>query len=160
MSNDFEQTFTYADLRDVDPNFTAVPEDVYTLRVLKFEESKTGKGKPFVKASFSIVNSGTVDGRRLWHNFWEIGEGGRDLKPLRRIMDATGVQQTEGGEAGFKAWLEELTNVQPEFKVLVTKRPPTQYNKEMKATEPKLGPDGAPLPDENFISFKNVSPAN
>lgn len=158
MANEFEQNFAYPDLRDVDPNFTAIPEEVYSLKVVKLELKQDKNGKSYLSGTFGVVNHPTQSARRLWHNFWDIsGQSGRDVKALRRLMDVTGIPQTEGGEAGFRGWVDTMTAEQPSFKALVRKQTPTTWNKETKQREIKLGPDGNPLPDENVIDFKNLA---
>jgi hypothetical protein len=158
MANEFEQDFNFVNLTQVDPNYTAIDEGVYTLKVIKMaiQNTKGNNGaevKPYLACTFSVSNHEKFSGRRLFHNFWNVTDNsGFDAKALRRIADATGVPQ----DGDFRAWVEAETTQQPEFKVEVKKQQPTVWNKETKTREVKTNPDGSALPDENAINFRNV----
>ena len=145
--------FTYPNLRDVDPNYTAIPEDVYTLKVIKLALAKTtgnnGKAiKPYVKGTFAVTNHDKHAARRLFHNFWNILESSsRDVKDLKKLADATGVQQN----GSFESWLEAMTQEQPTFKVPVKQIDAIDFT----TREVKLNPDGTTVKD-NTIDFRNV----
>ena len=159
MANEFEQDFNFVNLTQVDPNYTAIDEGVYQLKVIKLAVNKTkgdnGKEvKPYLAGTFSVSNHEKFSGRRLFHNFWSITDNNSfDAKALRRLADASGVPQ----EGDFLVWVDEMTTQQPEFKVQVKKQAPTTWNKETKTREIKVGPDGNALPDENVIDFRNVA---
>src|SRR5258708_2621337 len=116
--------FDYPDLRTVDPNYTAIEEDVYELKVIKASLGKTsganGKDvKPFANFQIAVTNHGKHSGRRIFHTFWNILDAGsRDMKDLRKLADVTGVQQ----QGSFPQWLEELSQVGPVFKTRVSQR--------------------------------------
>src|SRR2546426_2027030 len=134
------ENFDYVDLRAVDPNYTAIPEDVYQLKVIKLVLSKTsgnnGKAvKPYVKGTFAVTNSDKHSGRRLFHNFWNIQENSsRDAKDLKKLSDAVGIQPN----AGFASWLETMTQESPTFKVPVRQVDAIDFT----TREVKLNADG------------------
>jgi len=114
--------FDYVDLNEVDPNQTKIPENAYTLKVLNAElingiSKKSGEPYKRVDFTFAIVDDETFSGRRLWDSLFQNESS---LKRLRRLMDATGVQQTPG--TTLSEWLKELTLYQPSFKAEVTLR--------------------------------------
>jgi hypothetical protein len=152
------ETFEYLDLKAVDPNYTPVEEEVYTLKVIKFVLAKTkgdnGKTvKPYLQATFAITNHTQNNGRRLFHSFWNIQDNNSfDAKALKRVSAATGINQ----DGGFTAWVEKMSLEQPIFKALVKKQNATQWNKEKQVAELKLDPvTQLPIP-ENVIDFRNV----
>lgn len=147
----------HIDLKAVDPNYTAVPEDVYVLKVLKLTGSKTGAGKPFVAGTFSITRNDKYSGRRIFYNFWNAADqNSRDAKDLRKLSDVTGVQQS----GSFSQWLEAMTQEQPEFKVPVTHKVKQEKTGEVDPSTGKAvyknqeNADGTPVVD-NSINFRN-----
>jgi len=152
VENEFGN-FDFVDLRTVDPNYTAIPEDVYTLKVIKLQLTKTsgqnGKAiKPYVKGRFAVTNNDKHSARTLFHNFWNIQDAGsRDAKDLRKLADVTGVQQ----DGSFTGWLETMTQVQPNFKAFVKQI----QAKDFTTREARFNVDGTPVL-ENQIDFRNV----
>jgi len=154
MSN-FEQDVNYINLQEVDPNYTAIPEDTYQLKVLTLKLAKTagnptkGTGpKPYVKGTFSVENHDKFSGRRLFANFWNITEpGSRDAKDLKKLSMVTGVSQ----EGSFEGWLEHISQVGPSFKAPVKQVDAIDFT----TKEVKQNTDGSPQKD-NVIDFRNV----
>lgn len=115
-------TFDYLKLQEVDPNFTPVPRDVYTLKIVGTKTApytvkngeRAGEEGQRIEFQFGIVGHPTETGRKLYHSFFP---GVFAQKALRRIMDATGVVQ--GDDMDFKAWLELIAQEQPEARYLV-----------------------------------------
>ena len=126
---------------DVDPSFSTIPADVYTLRINKMvPKTYEGKKDPsqsfqVVKGDFTVIDHPDYAGRRLFETFWL--NHGWSTKALRRISDNTGIPQ-EPGAGTFEAWLERLSTEQPSFKVPVTVR------------------EGDP--PENAITWRDVKP--
>jgi len=152
------ETFEYLDLKTVDPNYTPVDEEVYTLKVIKFALAKTkgdnGKTvKPYLQATFAITNHDKNNGRRLFHNFWNIQDnGGLDAKALKRVSAATGINQ----DGGFERWVETMSLEQPTFKTLVKKQVATTWDAVNKQRVAKLDPVTQQEVIENVIDFRNV----
>lgn len=112
-------SFDYVNLSEVDPTQKALEEGFYTLKILKAAVQKgIGKtsNKPYECASFTfaVQDHPSASGRRLWERFFA---NDYHLKAMRRIMDNTGVEQIPGQP--LADWLEELSTVQPTFKVKI-----------------------------------------
>lgn len=134
---DTSSAFDYLDLNEIDPTTRPLPEAVYTLQILDAkQQSGVGKasGKPYtcIVMSLAVVNHPEYSGRRLWERFFP---NDFHKKALRRLMDATGVEQTPGEP--IISWLERLTMEKPEFNALVKTKDE----------------------DNNVINWYNVSPA-
>lgn len=113
------ETFDYVQLSEVDPSQQVLPPDVYTLKILKANlKSGIGKesGNPYqlTNLAMAVTNHPDFAGRRLYESFFPSDFS---KKALRRIMDATGIQQEPNQT--FAEWLEALTAAQPEFRVKV-----------------------------------------
>jgi hypothetical protein len=151
--------FDYLDLKTVDPNYTPIEEDVYTLKVLKLTGAMTtgnnGKEKkPYVKGTFAVTNHNKHSARRLFHNFWNITENSsRDAKDLRKLADATGVPQ----EGSFSRWMESISQIQPVFKAPVQLKAKTTFNKDTNTRESVI--ENGEVVNENVIDFRNTQPA-
>ncbi len=152
--------FTYFNIMDIDPSFSALDEGVYTLRLNKIEGQeftpqtgkRAGESTMRVNSDFAVVNHQQFSGRRLFHTFWL--SNGFDQKALRRLADRTGVPQEPTDT--FTMWLAKLTEQQPEVKVKVEKVPDVDY----KTGNAKVDEiTGKPL-FKNVINWKEVQPAN
>jgi hypothetical protein len=151
--NELEQDVNYINLNEVDPNYTAIPEEVYTLKVLSLKLAKAGAqaknpGKAYVKGTFSVQDHDKFSGRRLFATFFNITEpSSRDAKDLKRLSQVTGVNQ----DGGFEQWLETIGQIGPSFKASVKQVDAIDY-----ATRAvKVNEDGTPQKD-NQIDFRNV----
>ena len=106
-------------LSEVDPNQQVLPQDLYTLKILKAEKKdgvskSTGKDYSMVKMIFAVVDHPEFSGRRLYDSFFPNPGG---LKALRRVMDATGIAQVAGEP--LTDWLKQLSVEQPTFKTFI-----------------------------------------
>ena len=145
--------FSYVDLNEVDPNIKPLPTDFYQLKVLKAEvkefkyKNATKGGKQpgdigeYIKFQLAVTNNDTYAGRRL---FPTLFFGARELRTLRKLMDATGVIQAPA--TPIAGWLAQLAEIQPEFKVQV-----------LLVDGKDAGPDGKPIP-ENQINWREILP--
>lgn len=113
--------FVYTDLNEVDPNFKPVPEGTYTYQVLSVEAKEfkyknttqyhqAGDTGSYAKLVLGITDHPDHSGRRVFETLFS---GPRELRILRRLMDATGVQQTPG--APLTEWFVALTEEKPRF---------------------------------------------
>ena len=147
----------HVDLKAVDPNYTAIPADVYTLKVLKLASAKTNAGKPYVAGTFAVEKHDKFSGRRIFYNFWNLADNGtRDAKDLRKLSDVTGIPQ----QGAFSQWLDAMTQEQPSFKAPVVDKIKQEKTGEV---DPQTGKaiyknqenaDGTPVV-ENSINFRN-----
>jgi hypothetical protein len=149
VTNPDTAAFEYVNLNEIDPRQAKLPTGVYTLKILKAEFVKgisKAKGTEYTCASFAfaVTNDETFTGRRLFERFFP---GNFGLKAMRRIMDATGVQQVPGTH--ISEWLTELQTLQPEFKVMV------QLIEDPRG---EAGPDGT-VDKVNKINWFEVQPA-
>jgi len=156
LMNDNFESFDYVNLAEIDPNQELLPANMYTLKILK-AELKSGVSKatnePYTNASFTfaVQDDPTYSGRRLWESFWPNSFG---LKALRRIMDATGIQQAPGQP--LEEWLKDLSIQQPTFKVPVKNEEDIDY----KTKKPRsFGPDGVTPARKNSLNVFNIVPA-
>ena len=121
------QDWNNVNIQDIDPNFTLLEPEVYSLRITKGEKKsyiakkttatqEAGQEVPFVQLTLTVVDHPNFTGRKLWEPLFP---GDFGFKTARRIGEATGVMQTGDTDA----WLAELTSVQPVIKVLVEQVP-------------------------------------
>lgn len=146
------QSWEYINVNDVDPNFTAIPDDFYNLRIIQaelktFDKTATGGTKgSLVKLGFAITNHPSLSGRRVYPDGMFLNDFNQ--KALRRISDATGVQQT----GDFPAFLKKLAAVGPVVKLKVETVPDVNFK--TGAPNPfNMKPDGSPG-TKTIINYK------
>jgi len=153
-----EVGFEYVDLNEVDPSFKPIPPSIYTLRVLKAERKaftyktgdKAGTEGSYVKFQLAITDDPSYSGRRL---FPALFSNARAFRGLRKLMDATGIQQEPG--TTLDVWLAALTEAQPTYKQKV--KYAAKYNKETKQEEVVLNDKGEPA--DNDVDWNEIQPA-
>ena len=160
ISTVMEQTmgFEYVDLKDVDPNFTLLygPE-VYSLRITKAEmptyiAKKTTKNQTagdevkYIKFTFTVVDHPKFTGRKHWEPLF--GASDFNLKNLKRIEEATGVEQT----GSMVDWLGQLTTIQPVIKLQIDKVPDVNFDGSINPNN--LKSDGVTPKDKNVVNWK------
>lgn len=117
-------------LEDIDPTFTAIPDDFYNLKISSAEKksydntAKGGKAGASVKFIYTVIDHPTFTGRKVFPENMFINNF--NLAVFRRIMDATGVQQ---GPLTFEAWLKELGSVGATLKLKVETVDAMKYRK-------------------------------
>lgn len=165
MANAFSSTFEYPDLRQVDPEYSSIEQDVYTLKVLKLtlvepdaEKAAAGK-KPYVIGQFAVTQHPKHSARRLTKFFNNVIDAEkRDMKDLAKLAKVTGV----AFQGGLPQWCAEITSIGPEFKAPVLQVPDSknvQLGDGSWTKEPVLEADGSPVM-VNRIDFRNAQPAN
>ena len=119
-------SFTHANLNEIDPSFDCIPEDMYTLKILKVElkdfayKEGNKKGIPvgtpgqYIKFNLAVTDHEKFAGRRV---FPTLFPNAYSLKVLRRLADKTGVPQEP--EEPLDGWLARMSEIQPEFKTKV-----------------------------------------
>ena len=147
-------SFRYTDLNEIDPSNQALPEDVYTVKVLSAQYVEgIGKtsGQPYemVKFFLAITDHENYSGRRLWESFFP---GNYGAKAMRRIADATGLMQEPG--TSLIDWLAVLTEKQPTFKIPV--QVVEDLDKDGKARSLDIKGNPAKI---NKLNWFNVQPA-
>lgn len=157
--------FDYPDLRQVDPEYTKLPEDVYTLRVLKMTLALSKRGdKPYLLGQFAVTRHTSHSARRISHFFNNILDPGkRDMKDLAKLAKVTGVPFT----GTLPEWVANMNQISPEFNAPVKLE--DQYSN-IKSTaadgtvtwskEPKIDPSTGETEKDNRIDFRNAQPAN
>ena len=160
LSAQESQGFEYVDLKEVDPNFQAVPDGFYNLKVIKAfikeftygpTAKKAGQTGQIAKFQFAVIDEGSpARGRRLFDGFFADARG---LADMRRIMDASGVLQDDGESLAM--WLEKLVAQGAEVKTRVAVVPAVDF----KTRQPRVDPlSGKPIMD-NKIYWKEAQPA-
>lgn len=157
-------TFDHVDLNQIDPNFSTLPQDMYTLRILKAEKrtyaKKDGSGDgQFMSFNFAVVDHPTLSGRRFYDSLFPSNYA---FRVLRRIADFTGIQQNAGEP--LEEWLKTLTETQPLIKMLVGYR-----SKRVKKVDPATGVeswenevvlnDATGKPQDNAVDWREMQPA-
>lgn len=160
MSN--EIGFNYVDLNQIDPNLRPVPSDVYKLEIIRAElaeftykknqvDSRTGDvihaigdTGEYIKFRLAVVDHDEESGRVLFESLFF---GQKELRWLRRLMDATGVAQNPGET--LAEWLKQLTEAKPTIKVPV---------EEVEDKRGEVGRDGK-KPTKNVVKWGEVMPA-
>lgn len=155
MSQELD-AFEYTPLADVDPSFSAVPQDVYTMEVVEGkkrtwtykQDTKTAKaGDPGASYAidFLIVDHDKFAGRRIFASYF-----GNDFtaRGFRRLMDASGHAQQPG--QSVTEWLESFKGLSPRIKIKTLV--------ELKDDRKKVGADGQPE-KVNEVNMKEVIPA-
>ena len=157
--------FDYPDLRQVDPEYSKLPEDIYTLRVLKMTlaVSKNGE-KPYLLGQFAVTRHDKYSARRISHFFNNILDPEkRDMKDLAKLAKVTGVPFS----GSFPEWVANMNQIGPEFVAPVKLVP--QFNNVKTVgeggqitwtKEPKNDPVTGEQELDNKIDFRNVQPAN
>jgi hypothetical protein len=139
--NETEAGFQYVHLDQVDPNFTLIDDGFYNLKLLSaerktFDKTATGGSKgEFIKFGFAVTGSGKFSGRRVYPEALFLNDF--NLKVLRRIQDASGVQQNGNTDE----WLKKLTAIGPVMRLKVEVVPDVDF----KTGQPKpatMKPDG------------------
>ena len=163
MADTEQMTFDYVDLNQIDPSFSTLPEDMYTLRILKAEKLSyakklngvpTGEDGQRLSIQLSVVDHPSLSGRRLFESLFPSNF---TFRVLRRIADNTGIQQ-EPGEP-LEVWFQRLTESQPALKLKVgfrTKR--VQKAPGEWTTEVVLNDAGKP--QDNAVDWREMQPAN
>lgn len=134
-----ELNFDHVNLSEVDPNASSVPDGPYTFQVagvypknyIAKSGENAGKQGNYVSVRFAIVGTDKYAGRSTFESFFP-NKGSAIM--LRKVMDATGVQQAPG--QAIEDWLKELQTSGATFNsFLVTKQeqdkrttPPTPRN--------------------------------
>lgn len=153
--------FRYADLKDVDPNFTLLDgPEFYNFRITKAElksyvvkaesaavrdgKATAGDEGHYINFALTVVEHPKFTGRKI---FETIFPSDFSLKILKRIEQATGVEQT----ASMENWLVQLTTIQPTIKVLVEQVPDLMKGQPNPKTQK---PDGSPG-NKNQVSWKS-----
>jgi len=137
-------SFQHLNLDEIDPEFTPIDEDRYDLQIQEMKlvtfvyKSGVNQGKEGerIAVRLVVVNHDEFSGRTLFEAIWPR-EGG--FKSLRRIMDATGIQQS----GDLESWLAEVSSTNPVVNVLIKKVP--DYRD--------------PTVEVNQVSWNEVSPA-
>lgn len=158
VDTDIMNGFTYVNLNEIDPTFDVLPEDLYTLKIIKGELMKflykpnNKRGVPegtegnFVKFTLAVTNHDKFAGRRvfptLFPNAWS-------LKVLRRLADKIGIPQEP--EEPLDGWLARLSELQPEFKSKV------EFSKDR---EGKVVLNEFGKPAENAVDWRTILPAD
>lgn len=168
MSIDATQ-FEYPHLKTVDPNFSTIDTDVYVLRPIKLDlgawpERNPGEGAtPYINGQFVVAKHDKFSGRKVFHTFKDITtKEGRGMKALRKMADATGVQQQDAET--LQDYLQRVVQMSLEFKVPVSKVQKRKFNPETKEWQPVfdesvVDEQGNPTPQmENVINFRNAGP--
>jgi hypothetical protein len=159
VATENEQGFEYIDLNEIDPSFKALPEAFYTLRVLKAERKtfdykngpKAGTSGDMLKFQFAVTDDPSYSGRRLFPAVFPGNK--RALRGLRKLADATGIQQEPG--TAIDTWLAALTEVQPTFKQKV--KYAAKWNKDTQQEEVVLNEKGEPA--DNDVDWAEIQPA-
>jgi hypothetical protein len=155
MSTD--NTFDHIHLSEVDPNFSNIAPGVYTIQpqlasLAEFtykQGERAGQTGQYVKFRFVVTDDETYSGRRLYESLFP---NQMTFKILRRISDATGIQQ-ETGEP-LADWLTKLASEQPKFRVQIVEEPDLNRDGTPKA----LDVNGDPV-KVNKVVWKQVLPA-
>lgn len=158
---DQQLLFDYVDLNDIDPNFSPIPEEMYTLKILKAEKkdfnykqgAKAGQAGQMLKFHLAVADHPEHSGRRL---FPSLFPSNFTFRALRRLADATGIQQEPG--TGIEQWLADLSEVQPMFKAKVTFLTKRVKNADGTwSTEVVLNDAGNP--SDNDVDWSEIQPA-
>lgn len=144
--------FEVVDLNEIDPSPDLLPEAMYNLRVIRAElrsgiSQRTGEPYQAISLTLAVVDHDQYAGRRI---FETIFPNVNSLKALRRLMDATGVQQQPGEP--ITDWLQRLVTEQAQFRGLV--RELEERDPVTKA--PKM--DGDRVIKRNAINWFRVMP--
>ncbi len=152
--------FSHTNLNDVDPNFTPIATNTYSLRVVSAElvpytDKNTGEEKERVSLGLTIFNDPDFSGRRVWESFFE---GDFALKNLRRIMDASGIPQNPG--ESIESWLNRLVVEQAEVRVPIVLEDDMIKDKTTKELIPNprtVKLDGSPS-QRNRVDWFRIAP--
>lgn len=103
--------FDHINLNEVDPSAAKVPDADYNFQVAGVQKKTYGPGATeYITVRLAITDSDKFTGRSYFESFFPIkGDGSVNqgvLKQLRRIMDATGIQQDT--EQTLSDWLTDL----------------------------------------------------
>ena len=156
MSTQIED-FVYVNLQDIDPNFSTLPSNNYTLQVQKAElkeftyrnGSKAGTQGTRVAFQFVVVDDADYSGRKVYESMFPSTFS---FKALRRLADATGTPQ-DAGEP-LADWLTKLANEQVKFNIFVDQVEDLDKDGNARSTDFKGNPAKV-----NRINWKEVRPA-
>lgn len=112
--------FEYVNLNEIDPTLKPVPAASYKQRLVKTSViNGIGKnsGKPYTRfeVQTQIIDHPQQGGRAVFGSLFPSGQ--KEMRFLRRLMDATGVVQSEGEPLG--EWFGRLATDKPEFQGVV-----------------------------------------
>lgn len=156
--------FEYPDLKQIDPEYSKLEADVYTLRVLKLSLAAGKSGKPYALGQFAVTKHDRHSARRLSKFFNNVTDpNSRDLKDLAKLAKVTGVAFT----GTLPDWIASVNQIQPEFKAPVMLEPQFSNVKSDDGVGnvswskvPKFEDDGTTPVMDNRIDFRNAQPAN
>ena len=120
-------SFEYVHLSEVDPNFTLIDEGFYNLKLIsaeykEYDKTATGGKKgEFIKLGFAVTGDPKFSGRRVYPS--ALFPNSFVLKTLRRIQDASGVEQT----GTIRNWVEKLNGIGPVLKLKVMQVPDANF---------------------------------
>lgn len=164
MADNTEQlTFDYVDLNQIDPSFSTLPEDIYTLRILKMERLTypkkvngvpTGEDGQRIAVNLAVADHPSLSGRRIFESLWPSNF---TFRVLRRLADNTGVQQEAG--APIETWLQAVSEVQPLIKLKVGFRTKRVQNGDGQWTSEVILND-AGKPQDNAIDWREMQPVS
>lgn len=154
--------FDYVNLHDVDPNFTLLDgPEMYSLRITKAElptyvAKTTNKNQTigdlvkYVKLTFTVTDHPKFTGRKHWESLFFSDF---TLKTLRRIMEATGIDQT----GSLEEWFALVSQIQPVVKLQIDQVP--DVNRDGTPNPQTVNPDGTPR-SKNVVNWRaGVQPA-
>jgi hypothetical protein len=159
--------FRYIDLKDIDPNFTLLDPEFYNLRITKAEiktylikdgsaavrkgTANVGDEGTYLNFAFTVVDHQKFTGRKHWESLFPSDFS---FKCLKRIEEATGVQQT----GSMEDWLSQLTAIGPTVKLKVDKVP--DVNRDGTPNQKTMKADGTPG-EKNVVDWKaGVAPGD
>lgn len=113
-----------------------MPAGEYLARVgqhkLEMQKTKNGE-RPVLRISFTVLQAINIQGEmppripEMNHTFWLTNDDGQQdeytLEPLKRFLDATGVEQ---GDKGIAELLPEVINSQVTLTIVHTPNPNSQ----------------------------------
>jgi hypothetical protein len=162
------QSFEYVHLDQIDPSFTPIDDDFYTLKILSAERreydvkpgSKAYTGTPgqkgeYINFGFAVTDSAKFAGRRVYESLFP---NGFTFKVMRNIQDAVGISQN----GDTTAWLAKLSTVQPLVKLKVAIVPDVNRDGTPNPKTAKTLADGTVVAgNKNVIDWKSgVQPVN
>lgn len=152
---EYIMSFSRTNLNEVDPNYTTVPESTYSMRVVKADLipyiKNDGSDSERISLSLTIFDHPEYSGRRIWETIWE---GSFGLRTLRKLMDVTGVAQSD---EPMSSWLERLVVEKAEFKALV--QDIADLTKDGVPNPRTVKPDGT-ANKKNTVDWRTIAPVS